>query len=854
MEEKENKIKEEKKTQELPKIPELEREPERTHEVSSLNLVQTRINEDIYGEDEKVEQTYSQPNEEVRQPQKVEEEEPNKLPVIEETKNNAEPVTQQPPVDDNRTHVEDMDRLDLQDDRRDIQEEGMSDNYRSELVKGEDMGKLDGGIVIDDSVVNEPNQKVILDEPKERTLEDDPLADLQTDIDDSDAEIEDVIEVEELDSEIKEEFDNIDSDEPVEVVELTPRFVEETFINTREVEFEDTRLVEETFTNTKIEIEEFQNTRIVDGEDIMGVRNTDVIDEQAMDEKSYANQDGVWKQPIKVETNEIVVEEVEVPVEKVRTVVDQEAMNEEGWVGVDEKWFKYNDVEVERTRTVEETFTNTREVEFEDTRLVEETFTNTREVEFEDTRLVEETYTNTREVEFEDTRLVEETFTNTREVEIEDTRLVEETFTNTREVEIEFENTRMVEETFTNTREVDYQELEIVTKTFVDNEKSVLNAGSKEFLTYNLDGSTTKVDLTISSFSEKQDDGEIIVYKEGEEVGRYSIDDYVSGKKNSSFEVEIENEQGFDQVVVQHGDGSAFHVEGLIAEIQVEEMLVKTKIEEFEDTRLVEETFADIQIDTEEFEDTRLVEETFTNTREVEFEDTRLVEEIFTNTRDEEFEETRLVEETFTNTRDEEFEETRLVEETYIDIDHVEVTAQPSDIITKEETYTEIEVKEISIEVPTEKTIYKDIANDQIIYETEEYVVDENIYEETFSDTREVVVEFEDTRLVEETFTNTRVEEFEDVRLVEVTPTTEQYSEVLDFLENGEQEQNWLNAVEDNPQVYEEVNSTDWSRDITQDGQEESSYDDIADLSDGGFNVEIDVPESFDGFDNNDLL
>ena len=76
--------------------------------------------------------------------------------------------------------------------------------------------------------------------------------------------------------------------------------------------------------------------------------------------------------------------------------------------------------------------------------------------------------------------------------------------------------------------------------------------------------------------------------------------------------------------------------------------------------------------------------------------------------------------------------------------------------------------------------------SDQIIYETEEYIVDDNIYEETFTDTRDVQVEFQDTRTV--------YEEFQDTRDIEVPRTVITQEEVLDtdyieendlFLEDG---------------------------------------------------------------------
>ena len=227
----------------------------------------------------------------------------------------------------------------------------------------------------------------------------------------------------------------------------------------------------------------------------------------------------------------------------------------------------------------------------------------------------------------------------------------------------------------------------------------------------------------------------------------------------------------------------------------------------FEDTRMVEETFTntrDIQV---EFQDTREVQETFTNTRtetedftnsrlvEEEHTDTREVSETFTNTRveTEEFQNTRtvdgedvmgtrpttvidseameangyvLVGDTYATMTTETFTNTRTETETFTDTRDIQVEFQDSRIVTEEFQNT----REVTVEFQDTRLVHTPTETDQIIYETEEYIVDDNVYEETFTDTREVTVEFEDTRLVTEDFTNTRenIVEFQDTRDITV--------------------------------------------------------------------------------------
>ena len=572
------------------------------------------------------------------------------------------------------------------------------------------------------------------------------------------------------------------------------REVEETFTNTRveTQEFEDTRMVPETFTNTREEVEtftntkvvteEFQNTRMVDGEDSIGTRVTTTVDTTAMSEAGYELVDGVW---VKTTTESFTNTRTETQeFEDTRVIT----------------------VEFEDTRTVLVEATP-KQIVYEtetyvvDDNIYEEIFTDTRdvEVEFLDTRVVS--------VEFEDTRMVEETFTNTR--------VEQETFTNTKEVTETFTNTRIETEEFQNTRMVDGEdEIGIRATTTVDTTLMV-EAG------YDLvDGVWVK--NTTESFTntrtEVQEFEDTRVVEETFTNTRDETETFINTK-----EIIVEFEDTRVVTLTAQADQIIYETETYVTDDNIyEETFTDTReVEvEFEDTRVVTVEFEDTRDVTVEFEDTRDVEETFTNTRveQETFTNTKDVTETFTNTKvvTEEFQNTRMVDgedeigtratttvdltsmveagydlvdgvwiktttETFTNTRveQEEFEDTR------------DVVATFDDTRVESETFTN--TREVTVEFEDTRTLTVTALPDQIVYETETYVVDDNIYEETFTDTREVtvefqdtrtrtvefedtrdvIVEFEDTRVVEESFTNTReVEvEFEDTKMVEETFT-----------------------------------------------------------------------------------
>ena len=307
--------------------------------------------------------------------------------------------------------------------------------------------------------------------------------------------------------------------------------------------------------------------------------------------------------------------------------------------------------------------------------VVEETFINSRIVEFEDTRMVDKVVTKEIEVEFEDTRIVTETFTNTKLETITEKIEVEETFINTKVVE--FEDTREI----TTQVKVDpiYKTIEKnVSIEFEDNNKKVLNAGSKESVTYDLEGTTNEATLTLSAYSESKDDGEIILYKDGEEVDRIDIDSFEHNKKNKEVDLEIKSDEEFDRVVIEHGSGSAFHIQGFSTNVNTIENVDEIDLVSMGDVTLIDgEYFKDV-VTTEtftntkevEFEDTRIVEKEVTKEIEVEFEDTREIVETFTNTRIEEVSEIVKVEETFINTRVEEFEDVRIVDKQDISLEN----------------------------------------------------------------------------------------------------------------------------------------------------------------------------------------
>jgi len=108
---------------------------------------------------------------------------------------------------------------------------------------------------------------------------------------------------------------------------------------------------------------------------------------------------------------------------------------------------------------------------------------------------------------------------------------------------------------------------------------------------------------------------------------------------------------------------------------------------------------------------------------------------------------------------------------------YVQLQNEAVDTPMKEEiveaTYkTEMEefenTREVLVEFENTREVETPAKDDQIIYEMEEYVADDNIYEETFTDTREVKVPFEDTRVVTQEFENSREVE------VEVAPITKE--------------------------------------------------------------------------------
>jgi hypothetical protein len=231
-------------------------------------------------------------------------------------------------------------------------------------------------------------------------------------------------------------------------------------------------------------------------------------------------------------------------------------------------------------------------------------------------------------------------------------------------------------------------------------------------------------------------------------------------------------------------------------EIEVQEVEVQVP---FQDIRIIEETFTNTRLIEEEFEDTREVIETFTNTRieTEEFQDTKIVDgEDILGTRitdvidseamenlgytlvddtwviisEEEFLDYRTETETFTDTREIQvpFTDTRIVMEEFEDTREIEVLVQEAyneevinqtliearglveqdgvyySVSTETETYTYIEdvptemTREVEVEFTDTRNVFT--ATTELVYETETYVIDENITTEEVTLTREIQV------------------------------------------------------------------------------------------------------------------
>lgn len=148
--------------------------------------------------------------------------------------------------------------------------------------------------------------------------------------------------------------------------------------------------------------------------------------------------------------------------------------------------------------------------------------------------------------------------------------------------------------------------------------------------------------------------------------------------------------------------------------------------------------------------------ETFTNTRtetqdvEVELEREIWIDTTYT-TQTEEFTDIREVEETFTNTR----------EIQVVDVEgHYET-----------ETYTEIQQQDVEIEFTDTRDVFTAATEDEFIYLTESYVIDNNIHTEEFTNTRDVTIIAQESDIITttETYTTTETSIVDVEREVELT-------------------------------------------------------------------------------------
>jgi len=607
-----------------------------------------------------------------------------------------------------------------------------------------------------------------------------------------------------IDSNIYEET-FIDTKEVVIEFEDT-RMVEETFTNTRtetqefndtrdiQVEFQDTRMIEETFTNTRTETQEFQNTRTVDGEDILGVRNTSVIDSASMEAKGYTKINGNWTETqteeftnIRVQTEEftdtrnILVEfddirEISIPIQS-----DQIIYETEEYIADDNIY--------------EETFTDTREItiEFEDSRIIQEEFINSRTdtEEFTDTRMIEETFINTR-IEIQTEEYQQEYTRKTTNVDYDS--MSNNGFTYVLEIS-ESEQSNLNQNEFNG-----HSKLFDFSTMFGGNghDANVMSATHWYERGLDLGGDTTEIEMTVRNLNGNNghfgdEEAKIEMYNNDNLVDTFI---YHGNNGNASESFTVQSSENFNNIKFSGNKMfDSFEVENVTSIIEIPAHwentsgeIVTPNIEYLNETYFKTET-REIEVEIP-FEDTRTVEETFTNTREIEVEfiDTRDITETFTNTRIEtqEFQNTKIVDgEDIIGVRPTDIIDSEaMVNSGFSLVDGIWVTSE-TEIFTNTKTDTETftNTREIQVEFADTRDIQVAVISEEIIYETEEYILDSNIYEETFTDNRTIEIEFQDTRMIEETFTNTKTDtetftntreiqvEFQDTRMIEETFT-----------------------------------------------------------------------------------
>jgi hypothetical protein len=496
--------------------------------------------------------------------------------------------------------------------------------------------------------------------------------------------------------------------------------------------FINTRDIEETYIEN-ISTEMF-DTREVTIESIVAtpMKDVNVAETYKTEVETFTN--------TRVETQSEVV-----TVEKTRSVVDTETMESNGFTEQGGIWSKVIQEDFENIRTIDgEDVIGTRDTDVIDSQAMIDAGYYLKDGEWGLSRIEyfenigSESYIENVSTEMTATReTIESNLVDTpmREIDVAETyETITETFTNTREV---LDTDEMLANGYYENDGAWYKDNTI---TITDDTTANLNqAGASVTLTLNTD---TDIDLNIKSFKTGKDDGEITINYEDGSSKVINIDEVYNGN-NGKDTITIQNDDSVTSITVSHtGEGKGggknsqeFKVEGASSsttETVTVEPIMKT--EEFEDTREV--VVVDIPAHTIEVIDL------------------------------------------------EEIASLGLVEENGLYYEQ--------NTVTEEYTYFVDVPTEMSRDYTFTDSRYNFEEAEHIIYTQENYVIDENIYTETFTDTRDVTV-IGDVIMIDETYTEREVQfiqvdvEFEDTRNITVVDVPAHTIEVIDYEAVSEQ-------------------------------------------------------------------
>ncbi len=151
--------------------------------------------------------------------------------------------------------------------------------------------------------------------------------------------------------------------------------------------------------------------------------------------------------------------------------------------------------------------------------------------------------------------------------------------------------TQSINESFTNTKIV-IQNVEVVVDAYNNEDAKFVRLNHKNSTTgiVELDHEVKEIDISIKSYKVSKDDAEIILYKEGEEVGRVAVDDIYDGKDNMATTITVKDYIFDSYEVISLSQHNSFGIGGAVEhdENVITTTTVTQEIEvEFEDTREV---------------------------------------------------------------------------------------------------------------------------------------------------------------------------------------------------------------------------------------------------------------------------